>query len=81
MAESQSATDSSDHIAPEGMTDQKLVETYADIAESTPGEHTIAEYDAVIQEMAERFEALVLERDSTNQSPETESAQEDGQGE
>ena len=43
---------------PEELSDEELVEVYAEAAEQP--EYTIEEYDAIIQEMAERFEANVL---------------------
>lgn len=61
MSQSNSAKTETSRTNPEGLSDEELVEAYADVAEEAG--NTIQEYDAIVQEMAERFEANVLNGD------------------
>lgn len=45
---------------PEQLSDEELVDAYAEAAEAPESEYSVADYDAIVQEMAERFEASVL---------------------
>ena len=45
---------------PEQLSDEELVDAYAEEAEAPESEYSVADYDAIVQEMAERFEAGVL---------------------
>ncbi|KZX46344.1 hypothetical protein [Haloarcula sp. K1] len=45
---------------PEKLSDEDLVDVYSEVAEAPTSGYSVAYYDAIVQEMAERFEANVL---------------------
>lgn len=45
---------------PEQLSDEELVDAYAEAAEAPNSEYSVTDYDDIVQEMAERFETSIL---------------------
>lgn len=49
------------------LSDEELVDAYTDAAGAPAGDYSIADYDAIVQEMADRFETNVHESSESNE--------------